>query len=78
MLIAQGLNPIILPQSPGLTANLASVEGFLFGGFTLANGLICVIHVDAQAAELCLHLQDFKLASAFLLECGDQRFQIPA
>jgi hypothetical protein len=52
MQVAQTLNPIILPQLPRLAAYLTSMDRFQFGGKdTLANGVICMIHVDAQSAS---------------------------
>jgi hypothetical protein len=36
--IAQGLDPTSLPQSARLAANLASMEGFLLGGFEAVRG----------------------------------------
>jgi hypothetical protein len=79
MLVAQGLDPTVFPQSAGLTANLAGMEGLLYGGFdALVNGVIRMVHMDTQPAKLLFHLQHFKLASACLLEFGDQRFQILA
>jgi len=78
MLVAQSFDPTILPQSPGLPTDLAGMEGLLLGGKdALADGFTFVIHV-AQAADLLLHLQDFKHGSACLLEFGDQRFQVLA
>lgn len=44
----------------------------------LSNGVIRIIDMDTQSAKFLFHLQDFKLASASLLEFGDQGFQIPA
>jgi hypothetical protein len=79
MLVAQCPNPTIFPQFGGLRAKLASMEGLLFGDFnTLANSVIRIIDVDAQSAKLLFRLQDFKRASGFLLEFGDQWFQVPA
>jgi hypothetical protein len=39
--------------------------------------IIRITHIDAQPAKLVFHLQDFKLASAFLPKFGDQRFRVP-
>jgi hypothetical protein len=80
MYVAQGLDPAAFPLFPRLPANLASTEGFPYGGFdALANGVIRIIDVDSQPAEFLLHLQDFKLASAcFVLELGDPWFQVAA
>jgi hypothetical protein len=65
MLIAQSLDPTILPQSPGLPATLAGMEGLLpRGKDALADGVTLVIHVKAQSAKSLLHLQHFELASA--------------
>jgi len=76
--VTQGFDPIVTPPFSPLPANLAGAEGLPFSGKDAsANGIIRVVHVDAQAAELLLNLQDFKLASACMLECGDQRFQVP-
>jgi hypothetical protein len=43
-----------------MAANLAAVEGFLCGGFeALANGVVRVVHIEAQTAELLLdHNED--------------------
>src|SRR5437667_6314808 len=60
MLVAQGLNPTTFPPFSRLAANLAGAEGFQLGIFeTLANGIICMVHVDTQPTELLFHLQDF-------------------
>ena len=65
VLVAQSLDPIIFPQLARLTANLASMEGLQLGSKkALVNGVIRKIDIDAQAAELLFHLQDFELASA--------------
>jgi len=78
MLVAQSVDPTTFSPFSRLPANLAGMEGFLHGGLdALANRVIRMIHVDAQPAKLLLHLQYFKLASGRLLECGDQRFQVP-
>jgi hypothetical protein len=66
MLVAQSLDPTVFPQFARLAANFASMEGFMYSSF------------DAQPAKLFFHLQQFKLPSTFLLELGDQRFQVPA
>jgi hypothetical protein len=73
MQVTQGLDPTVFPQFPRLAANLAGMEGLLYGGKdALANGVIpTTVHVKAQAAKFLLHLQDFKLASSLLLEFGD-------
>jgi hypothetical protein len=72
----KSLNPTTFPPLPRLAANLAGTEGFLFGGEeALANGLIRVIHVDAQPTKFLLDLQYFKLASGCVLECGDLRLR---
>ncbi len=43
--------------------------GFLNGRFdTLTNGVIRMVHIEAQAAELLLHLQNFELWSACRFE----------
>jgi hypothetical protein len=79
VLVAQSLAPIAFPLFPRLPADLASVGGLLFGDLDpLANGVTRVVHIEAQPAELFLHLQYFKLSSGFLLEFGDQWFQILA
>jgi hypothetical protein len=41
---------------------------------SLANGVIRMIHIEAQPAKFLFNLQDFKLASGCPLEFGDQRF----
>jgi hypothetical protein len=47
MLVAQSLDPTVFPQSPGLAANLAGMEGLLYGGFdALVNGVIRMVHMD--------------------------------
>jgi hypothetical protein len=74
---AQGLDPTMLPQCSRLPADLAGMEGLLYGGFeAVANSIIRIVHINSQPAKLFLHLQHFKLAAACLLEFGDQRFQI--
>ncbi len=66
--VAQGPAPIALPLSSRLSADLAGVEGFLYGGVdTLADGVTFVIHVETQPAKFLLDLQHFKLAPDFLL-----------
>jgi hypothetical protein len=61
-LVAQGLDPTAFPQFPRSPANLAGVEGFLFGGFeALPNYVVRHSDVDAETAELLFHLHDFKL-----------------
>ena len=46
-LVAQGLNPIAFPQRSWLPANLAGMEGLLFGGIdALADGIIRIVHKD--------------------------------
>jgi hypothetical protein len=78
MLVAQNLDPPTFPQCSRLPTNLAAAGRFHFGGFeALAYGVMGAADVDAQPAELLLHLQDFKLASAFLLEFLNQGFQAP-
>jgi hypothetical protein len=53
MLIAQSLDPTTFPPLSRLPANLAGADGFQFGSFDAwANGVIRVVHVDAQPAEL--------------------------
>jgi hypothetical protein len=77
MLLAQSLNPTAFPQFSRLAANLASMEGFLLGGFEAsADSIIRITHMDAKPAEFLFHLQHFKLDSSLLLEHGDQRFQV--
>jgi hypothetical protein len=56
MLVAQRLDSVFFPQFAGLPANLASMVGLQFGmKQALANGVIRIIDVDAQPAELLLH-----------------------
>lgn len=46
-LAAQGLNPIAFPHCSRLPANLAGMEGLLFGGIdALADGVIRIVHMD--------------------------------
>jgi hypothetical protein len=80
MLVAQGLDPTDLPKLSRLTSNLASMEGLPYGRIDAsADGVIRMIHMDAQSAKLLLCLQDFKLASASpVLEFDDQWFQVLA
>ena len=66
MPVAHGLDPTVFPQFARLTANLAGMEGLLYGGFdALVNGVIRMVHMDTQPAKLLFHLQYFKLASTF-------------
>jgi hypothetical protein len=52
MLVAQSLDPTILPQSSRLPANLAGMGGLQFGGFdALAKGVITMIHIYRIAAD---------------------------
>lgn len=63
MLVAQGLNQTVFTQFSRLPAYLASMEGLLDGGLdATANGVIPVLHMDAQPAKLLLHLQHLELA----------------
>jgi hypothetical protein len=65
------------PQFAGLMADLTGMEGLLYRGFdALADGVIPMIDMDAQPAKFLFHLQDVKLASSFLLQFNDQRFQV--
>jgi hypothetical protein len=55
--VAQSPAPIVLPLSSRLSANLAGVEGFLYGGVdALADGVTFVIHVETQPAKFLLDL----------------------
>jgi hypothetical protein len=48
----------------------------LYCGFdALANGVIPMIDMDAQPAKFLFH-SHVKLASSFLLQFNDQRFQV--
>ena len=78
MLVAQSLDPTILPQFSQLPADLASMEGLPFsGGDTLANGVTCLIHVDAQAAELFLHSPDsLSHWKGVLPSASESKFQV--
>jgi len=79
VLIAQSLDPITFPQLPRLPANLAGMEGLLYGGFdALADGVIRVVHMDTQPAKFLLHLQHFELVSACPLHFRDRWFQVLA
>src|SRR6202043_1205862 len=80
MFIAECLDAPCFPQCPRLPADLAGMEGLVCGDSdTLANGFLpTTVHIKSQPAKLLFHLQHFKLASTFLLEFGDQRFQILA
>jgi len=61
MLVAQSLDPTILPQCSRLPADLAVMEGLLFGAFdALADGVVRMVPMDAQASEFLLHLQYFE------------------
>jgi hypothetical protein len=54
MLIAQSLNPTILPQFFRFPANLACAQGCALGGFDAwPNIFRCTIHAEAQAAGGC-------------------------
>jgi hypothetical protein len=52
------------------------MEGFLCGGpDALANGsFFPTVHVEAQAAELLLHLQHLEGDSSLFFDFGDQWF----
>jgi hypothetical protein len=77
MQVTQRLNPTAFPPLSRLAADLAGMEGFLYGGFdALTNGVVRTVHMDAQPSELLFHLQYFKLASSLLLHFRDQRFQV--
>jgi hypothetical protein len=79
MLLTQGFDPTAFPPSSWLTANLASTEGFQFCDFNaIPNGVIRMIDVEAQAAELLFYLQYFKRASGRRLELVHERFQLLA
>ena len=80
MLVAQSLDPTILPQSSRLAADFTGAERFLYGGFdALADSFFLpTVHVKAQPTEFLFHLQHFKLASGRPLEFGDQGFQVCA
>lgn len=48
VLVAQSLDPFAFAVFPWSPADIASLEGLPFGGFdVLANGVICMIHMDA-------------------------------
>ncbi len=52
VLVAQGLNPIAFPQRSWLPANLAGMEGLLFGGFdALADRVIRVVHMGSKSSH---------------------------
>lgn len=69
VLVARGLDPIAFPYSSRQAANLAGAEEHLFcRKEALANHISFMIDVEAQPAELLVHLQDFKLPSGFPLE----------
>jgi hypothetical protein len=80
VLIAQSLDPAVLPQFPRLAANLASAKRLVCrDSNALADGLIpTTVHVKAQAAKFFFHLQDFKLGAACHFEFGHQGLQVLA
>ena len=81
VLVALGLNPIAFPQCSRLPANLAGMEGLLFGGFdALADRVIRVIHVDNGygARQTSLSLAGFQTCSRLPLEFLNQWFQVLA
>jgi hypothetical protein len=44
-----------------MLANLAAADGFQFGSFdALANGVICMIHVNAASRQISLSLVRFQ------------------
>ena len=79
MLVAQSLYTAIFLQCSRLTANLASVQGFLHGstdattnGIILAQTPTVESHLKAQAAKFRFHLHDLELMP------GHQWFQVLA
>jgi hypothetical protein len=73
------LNLIIIPLFSRLAANLARTKGLKFGGKdALANGVIRMIHVDAQPAKFRFHLQDCKLVAPLLGDRKGQGWAVPA
>jgi hypothetical protein len=69
MFVAQSLAVITFPLPSRLPADLASAKRLICGDSdSLAHGLIpATVHVEAQAAELLLHLQHLEGDSSFLL-----------
>jgi hypothetical protein len=80
MRIAYSFAVIAFPLSSRLPADLACTEGLLLcDSDALANRFIpTTVYIQAQTAELLLHLPDFKLGSACRFEFGDKRFQVLA
>jgi hypothetical protein len=55
---SHSLDPITFPQCSRLPADLAGMEGLLFGGFdALADGVVPIVHMDTQPAKFLLHLR---------------------
>jgi hypothetical protein len=53
------------------------MEGLQFGGFdAMANGVIRMVHADAQPAKLFLHWQHLKLAFSLIFDFRGKRLQI--